>query len=205
MSNEQTTDSQSVDISKIAGNAPDYLKEMLGDPKSFFANRVPGISGPIFCQSIFEKLKIVEIGVVKKVEEASKDEGRVIVEVDVTEGMFLCEGRRCHRTPVLTWDLFCLQDMLNPAGSMHGGCAAALIDMCVYLSPSQSFLLAISVCGKPRARGTGPGTVTEFHILTAFTRCSTLALYAHVMSASDEQYISVSQTMNIIYHSPALL
>ena len=132
MSNEQATASQSVDISKISGNAPDYLKEMLGDPKSFFANRVPGISGPIFCQSIFEKLKLVEIGVVKKVEESSKDEGRVVVEIDVTEGTSPVRRICNRRIPVLTWDLF-FSDMLNPAGSMHGGCAAALIDMCVYI------------------------------------------------------------------------
>ncbi|KAF8165902.1 HotDog domain-containing protein [Crassisporium funariophilum] len=35
--------------------------------------------------------------------------------------------------------------------------------------------------------------------------CSTLALHALVMSETTSEYISVSQTMNIVYHSPAQL
>ncbi|KAJ3504101.1 hypothetical protein NLJ89_g8113 [Agrocybe chaxingu] len=35
--------------------------------------------------------------------------------------------------------------------------------------------------------------------------CSTLALHVVVMSKTSEEYISVSQTMNLMYHSPAKL
>ncbi|KAF9476728.1 hypothetical protein BDN70DRAFT_907521 [Pholiota conissans] len=133
--------SDDFDVSRVAGNAPDHIKRVICNTTAFFANRHPEhIKRPIFVEAMQERFKVTEVSIVQKADEPKKLEGRVVLEVDVSI------------------------DMLNIQDGIHGGCSAALIDM-----------------------------------------CSTLALHALVMYNSSEPYVSVSQSMNVIFHSPALL
>ncbi|KJA29568.1 hypothetical protein HYPSUDRAFT_126084 [Hypholoma sublateritium FD-334 SS-4] len=130
-----------LDVSHVSGNAPDHIKRVLSNTTAFFANRQPDkIKGKIFAEDMQKRFKVTEVSILRKVEEPNKLEGRVVVELEV------------------------MKDMLNIRHGIHGGCSAALIDM-----------------------------------------CSTLALHALVMYNSTDDYISVSQTMNIVFHSPAAL
>ncbi|KAF7326867.1 4HBT domain-containing protein [Mycena venus] len=90
---------------------------------------------PGFGDSIIRALVVTHASVDRKAEEPLKQEGRVVCELTVTEGM------------------------LNGGGNIHGGCSAFLIDV-----------------------------------------CSTLCLMAFKSDIN-----TVSQSLNIVYHSPATL
>jgi len=75
------------DIARIAGNASDEIKQTVGNPGEFFANRSPHeITSPIFGEFIQKRLKVTEVSIQKKEEEERKLEARMVLEVDVTEG-----------------------------------------------------------------------------------------------------------------------
>ncbi|KAF5333610.1 hypothetical protein D9611_002768 [Ephemerocybe angulata] len=96
------------DISHIAGNASPSTKRVLGNVPLFFRNRYPAtVKGPIFAESIFPRIKVVEITTDenREPEVVGKKVGRVVVEVVVDD------------------------DMLNGGATLHAGCAAALIAM----------------------------------------------------------------------------
>ncbi|KAF8334854.1 HotDog domain-containing protein [Amanita rubescens] len=132
-------DRDAQDISNIAGNASEELKRFLSSPASIFLGKGPGGDG-FFGAPIIKRMTVKEVSVVNKSEEPSKKEGRVVCEL-VTE-----------------------EDMLNRAGSMHGGCSAFLIDI-----------------------------------------CSTMALIALGLASGNLGAVNtVSQTLNILYHSPAV-
>ncbi|PPQ63157.1 hypothetical protein CVT24_005797 [Panaeolus cyanescens] len=134
-------DPESFDISNIAGNAPDEVKRMFGDPGAFFINRRPfGVDNKIFGEDIQKRLKVTEISIVPKAEESKKTEARFVMETEVAE------------------------DMLNGGGNIHGGCSAFLVDL-----------------------------------------CSSFALLALGFASSGEVNPSVSQSLNLVYHSPAQL
>jgi len=96
--------------------------------------------GNSFGDSIHNRMKIVEISLNKNAEEEKRMQVRLVIELDVTE------------------------DMLNGAGSIHGGCSAFLVDM-----------------------------------------CSSLALVALTLETSPAPNPTVSQSLSIVYHSPAQL
>lgn len=81
--------SEDEDISHIAGNASDNIKRLLARPSALFAHLPLDIQGPIFGQSIMERLVVTEISVQGKVEEPTKLEGKVVLELTVEEGKFL--------------------------------------------------------------------------------------------------------------------
>ncbi|KAK7055179.1 4HBT domain-containing protein [Favolaschia claudopus] len=117
----------------IAGNASASTKERFSNlPNLYNLNRS---QKPGFGDSILRDLVVTHASVDNKAEESSKQEGRVVCEIVVTE------------------------DMLNGGGNIHGGCSAFLIDV-----------------------------------------CSTLCLLAF-----KPEIITVSQSLNIVYHSPATL
>ncbi|KIM35180.1 hypothetical protein M413DRAFT_20799 [Hebeloma cylindrosporum] len=129
------------DFTHIAGNASDEIKKAVGNPRHFLVNRRPReFTTLIFGEAIQKNLKVTEISIKQKEEEARKLEARMVFEIDVTE------------------------DMLNAGGNIHGGCSAFLVDL-----------------------------------------CSSLALFVLTMETTGEQYPSVSQSLNIVYHSPAAL
>lgn len=81
-------DPESVDISKIAGSAPDEVKRMFGDPGSLFINHRPfGVEHRIFGEDIQKRLKVTEISIVPKAEESKKMEAKFVMETEVAEGM----------------------------------------------------------------------------------------------------------------------
>ncbi|RDB19982.1 Acyl-coenzyme A thioesterase 13 [Hypsizygus marmoreus] len=129
-------------VARIAGNASEDVKRALAHPGAFFVNRamLEGVKGPIFGETITNRMVVTEVSVEQKKEEPSRLEGKVVCELTVEE------------------------DMINGGGNIHGGCSAFLIDI-----------------------------------------CSTLALTALSMSNTGDVYISVSQSLNIVYHSPAAL
>ncbi|KAG1752402.1 uncharacterized protein EDB91DRAFT_1195235, partial [Suillus paluster] len=69
--------------------------------------------------------------------------------------------------------------MLNFAGTLHGGCLAMMIDM--HVSSTHFWLGLIRICS-----------------------CSTLSIYVLGASTSGRGVFGVSQSLNIVYHSPAL-
>ncbi|KAI0306872.1 HotDog domain-containing protein [Multifurca ochricompacta] len=94
-------DAASLADSRIKGNLSPQLKFLLEEG----LYRV--MSTPtLFGASIGKRIVITEASIVPKAEEASKTEARVVCELIVRE------------------------DMLNPGGSLHGGCAAFLVDIC---------------------------------------------------------------------------
>ncbi|KAF9058184.1 HotDog domain-containing protein [Panaeolus papilionaceus] len=130
------------DISHIAGNAPDNVKRLVGDPKTFFTSQTPGGSSghPIFGEAIQRRLSAIEMSINKKAEEPKKTEARYVMEIEVAE------------------------DMLNGGGNIHGGCSAFLVDV-----------------------------------------CSSMALVAHTYVTTGKLQPSVSQSLNLVYHSPATI
>lgn len=76
------------DASKIAGNAPLHVKQTLGNPIKWLESVVAPEhkDANFFGKAIYERLRVTEISIDKKVDEESKLEGRVIVETVVEEG-----------------------------------------------------------------------------------------------------------------------
>ncbi|KAF9480158.1 hypothetical protein BDN70DRAFT_877903 [Pholiota conissans] len=139
MANSASSDDVVFDISHIAGNASDEIKQIVGDPGGFLTGRRnPQHNGPIFGEEIQRRLKVTEISIQKKAEEERKLEARYVVEIIVEE------------------------DMLNGGGNIHGGCSAFLVDV-----------------------------------------CSSLCLIALGIATTGDIHASVSQSLNIVYHSPA--
>jgi acyl-coenzyme A thioesterase 13 len=69
-----------MDISKIAGNAPDSIKRMMGHPVRFYSAKNH------FGDKILEQMTTTEISILKKAEEPLKEEGRVVFSLAVTDG-----------------------------------------------------------------------------------------------------------------------
>jgi hypothetical protein len=93
--------------------------------------------------------------------------------------------------------------MLNPEGSLHGGCAAFLIDAYVlyfrhlqfpgYRTPRSPFLFEFFFClGVPFG-----DFVYSLGVLWVLNRCTTLVFLAAARCAG------VSASMNVVYHAPA--
>jgi acyl-coenzyme A thioesterase 13 len=113
------------DAAHITGNASDEIKQTAGNLKRIFTDhRHPKASSPIFGDSIMRCLKVTEISINKQQEEGRKLEARVVLEIDVTEGEWKFNSLGYLNSSLIT-DL----DMLNRAGSVHGGCSAFLVDV----------------------------------------------------------------------------
>lgn len=76
------------DTSKVAGNAPEEIKRILGDPRTFFASFLKPGQRPLngFGKEIMERMIVTELAIVQKAEEPQRLEGRAVLEVDVSEG-----------------------------------------------------------------------------------------------------------------------
>jgi hypothetical protein len=111
---------------RIKGNLPPEIKQTIHRVLSQVMTKPT-----LFGASIGERVAITEASIVPKAEESSRTEVRIVCETTVEEG---------NAAPFLSWlrvkvhFLITLYktDMLNPGGSLHGACAAFLIDM--YLS-----------------------------------------------------------------------
>lgn len=73
----------------IAGNVSEELKEQFSDLHSLFGMKLEGAAMPLFGDSIIRRLQVTEISIQKKAEEPLKDEGRVVLEIEVREGGFV--------------------------------------------------------------------------------------------------------------------
>lgn len=81
-------DDVGVDILHVAGNAPDHIKRVLSDTRALFANRYPKvIKGTIFAEDMQNRLRVTEVSILQKAEEPNELEGRVVVELEVMDGM----------------------------------------------------------------------------------------------------------------------
>ena len=78
----------SEDISHISGNASDDIKRILGNPGRFYRHSQPENTPPMFGDSILTRMVVTEISINNKAEEPRKVEGRVVLELDVAEGMY---------------------------------------------------------------------------------------------------------------------
>ncbi|TFK31518.1 HotDog domain-containing protein [Crucibulum laeve] len=90
------------DVSSIAGNAPDYVKQL--NYNTFIAYGVGEEDS--FGHKVGRAVKFVEVNVNRKLERQGRLEATTIAELEVTK------------------------HMLNGAGMLHGGCVAYLIDNC---------------------------------------------------------------------------
>jgi len=84
------------DLSHISGNATDDIKRILGNPGRFYRQLQPENTPPMFGDSILTRMVVTEISINNKAEEPKKVEGRVVLELDVAEGM------TCS---VINWDM----------------------------------------------------------------------------------------------------
>ncbi|KAH9972975.1 HotDog domain-containing protein [Lactifluus volemus] len=89
---------------RIDGNLPPEVKQTIHKVLSQVMSK-----STLFGASIGERVVITEASIVPKAEESSKTEVRIVCETTVQE------------------------DMLNPGGSLHGACAAFLVDICTTL------------------------------------------------------------------------
>ncbi|TEB26977.1 hypothetical protein FA13DRAFT_1736986 [Coprinellus micaceus] len=90
------------DTSSIAGNAPDYVKQL--NYNTYIAY---GVGDPdCFGHSVGKSVKFVEVNINRKRERNDRLEATTVAEVKVT------------------------RHMLNGAGMLHGGCIAYIIDNC---------------------------------------------------------------------------
>ncbi|PBK93952.1 hypothetical protein ARMGADRAFT_1053530 [Armillaria gallica] len=127
----------SEDVSSIAGNVSDEIKRIVGFPMRIFRMTTDEGEPTGFGATFTSGMTVSEVSMVPKAEEPTKQEGRVVCKLVVTE------------------------DMVNGAMTIHGGCSAYLVDI-----------------------------------------CSTLAIIAYTL-ASGRSVNTVSQSINMMYHSPA--
>lgn len=82
--------SDDLDTSHVAGNAPDHIKRVLCNTSALFANQHPEkIKGPIFAEDMQKRFNVTEVSIIEKAEEPEKLEGRVVLEVKVANGIVL--------------------------------------------------------------------------------------------------------------------
>lgn len=76
------------DVSSVAGNVSNEIKEFLGNHSNFFTSSLkPGQrSLNSFANAIQHRAKVTELSVTNKAEEPHKLEGRAVLEIEVTEG-----------------------------------------------------------------------------------------------------------------------
>ena len=172
--------SDKVDISRIAGDAPDHVKAFLADPTTL--DDVSGQSQTVrgFGYDIISRMEVTDVSVTKKVDEPLKQEGRVVVKMKVEQGAHL-RSRSALRSRELKKCLF-LQDMVHGGLNMHGGCSAFLID---------TFVLLESVEYPPEN--------------SYSSRCTTLAMTALTLGTVGAKLPNVSLALDILYHAPAAL
>ena len=169
------------DISQITGNASDNIKHAVGHIGGFFKNRrVKDLSTSIFGESILNRMKVVEVSLNRKAEEEEKMEARVVVEVDVTEGQHIVEFI-CLK-PV-TYCVCVRHVERRRKYSWRVFCIP-----CRYVSSGSQFVIYL---------------LTQLYL--TLQSCSTLALVAFSLENSGSIAMTVSQSLNIIYHSPAQL
>ena len=174
------------DISHIAGNASDDLKRLIGDPGSFFASRRPGsVEGPIFAESIQKRLKCTEISINRKAEEERKLEARYVVETEVTEGM-------------RTFDMGASLRITLEIEADDKTCYNRYVE---WWGKHSRWVFSLP--------GRYVSTKSLIHSCRRLTyeifRCSSLALFALASEGKSDVRVSVSQSLNIVYHSPAQL
>lgn len=172
-------DAPSSDSSRIKGNLPPKVKQMLDTVVHEIMAR-PNVFGA----SIGERVVITEASIIPKTEEPSRTEARVVCEVTVTEGQsapFEQVLRRANdvttmRPQSTTSNLVAVAetilqlDMLNPEGSLHGGCAAFLIDAYVP-TPAPFFFLSFWL-GEIRSLQYGTPPLTRLFCIGALRSCS---------------------------------
>ena len=107
--------------SGIAGNASDDVKAAFRDLSMWFS-RDGQPRG--FAASIGARISVDEVSILKKAEEPTREEVRLVCSLEVTEGVYKAGIEIYYDSNA---------DMLNGAGSMHGGCSAYLIDLRVFV------------------------------------------------------------------------
>lgn len=114
------SETASVDISTISGNAPPAVKKAVANPRARVTTS--DHAGRRFADSVGGRLRVTEVSINQKAEEPEKLEGRVVCDLTVEEGSSIA---RSASYPLINDDV----DMLNGGGTVHGGCSAYLIDM----------------------------------------------------------------------------
>ncbi|KAK0447699.1 hypothetical protein EV421DRAFT_1901067 [Armillaria borealis] len=100
-----TSTSGSEDVSSIAGNVSDEIKRIVGFPMRIFRMTTDEGEPTGFGATFTSGMTVSEVSMVPKAEEPTKQEGRVVCKLVVTE------------------------DMVNGAMTIHGGCSAYLVDL----------------------------------------------------------------------------
>lgn len=110
------------DISSIAGNAPDYVKQL--NLNTYISYGVG--NEDTFGYKVGKAVKFVDISIDRKQARKGRLEATTVAELVVTKGTQDLEFRFFVES-ANNWVLKNL-DMLNGAGMLHGGCVAYLID-----------------------------------------------------------------------------
>lgn len=166
-------------ISQIAGNAPREIKEIPLKWLALFRSRKNSFANPIT-----SRVKIVEVSVIQNPEDQQRTEGRVVCEIDVTEGKNASESWK-----YTAWRLK-LPDMLSRSGVMDEGCAVLLIDE--YGLPT-CYLLVFKWYWSCIVRS------------SKHYRCSVCSLATLCAIEGRDTRPGVSQAINTVFHHPAQL
>ena len=105
------------DVENIKGNLTLEQKKLCANILEYFV-----VAGNAYGSEIGKRIQLVEINVSK--EDGRGVQGRTVCEVEVAQGETRIELRRLMFAQMV-------KDMCNIYGTLHGGCAAYLIDACV--------------------------------------------------------------------------
>ena len=110
------------DISTIAGNAPDYVKQLNNNTYMSY-----GVGAEeCFGYKVGKSVKFVKVTVERNMQRQGRLSSTTVAEVDVSKRVY-------DTTSVQMRAQRFEKDMLNGAGMLHGGCVAYLIDKYVLI------------------------------------------------------------------------
>jgi hypothetical protein len=120
------------DVENIKGNLTLEQKQLCANILEYFV-----VAGNAYGSEVGKRIQLVEINVTK--EDGRGVQGRTVCEVEVAKG----ETRNALRRLMFAQMVANSKDMCNIYGTLHGGCAAYLIDACVPCSDLSLLLLII--------------------------------------------------------------
>lgn len=176
-----------IDASTIRGNAPQALKQSLVDVIGVEAklNKARGTRG--FEPEIASRIVWTEISVLPKAEEPERPEGRVVAEITVEEGTVLVSSR------LVSFAHSCL----------HVSAPSCTHIRYVERSRNDSWRV---LCAAHRQVGSAiPPARPALSENPSFTlSCSSMPIALLNLATTGKGDLGVSQSLNIIYHAPAV-
>lgn len=110
-----------LDISHVRGNVTDEAKQLASQVFYYFVSTRERSYGA----DIGQRLKLVEVNVREQGDGPDAPSGETIFEIEVEKGEWIWKFLFCFNDHAF---LFARQDMCNIFGTLHGACAAYMVD-----------------------------------------------------------------------------